>query len=181
MAKTLAGLLREFNVRIVPISQNYRRGARETCAGKTLEYVFRVRGYDNTRSTLMTFCETLPANKHALVAPTILAVSDVIRAYPDWVGAAWFEAFDSLDLGEMFLQASANRRIAAPRALMATLLFEKLRPRFPARVQAGQRRPAGGGKRPSYRGCFALSSANAIRRRIPSGRDRLASFCFSIQ
>jgi hypothetical protein len=72
----------------------------------------------------------------------ILAVSDVIRAYPDWIGAAWFETFDSLDLGEMFLQASANRRIAAPRALIATLIFEKVRPRFPAQVRAGQRRRA---------------------------------------
>lgn len=138
--KTLAGLLREFGVRIIPNSQNYRRGARETCAGKTLEHVFRMHGYDTTRATLMTLTETLPQNKHALIAPVILAVSDVLRAYPAWFGAAWFDAFDTIDLGELFLQASANRRIAAPRALIATLIFERMRPHFPDQVRAGARR-----------------------------------------
>jgi hypothetical protein len=140
MSKTLQGALREFNIRIVPISQSYCRGARQTCAGRTLEHVFRMHGYDITRSTLMTFCETAAPNKHALIAPVILAVSDVIKAYPSWFGTVWLEAFDTIDLGEMFLQASANRRIAKPRQQLATLIYEKMRPHFADQVRAGARR-----------------------------------------
>jgi hypothetical protein len=139
-AKTLAGLLREFNVTVVPISQSYGRGARQTCAGRTLEHVFRMHGYDITRSTLMTFCETAAPNKHALIAPVILAVSDVLKAYPAWFGDSWFQVFDTIDLGELFLQASANRRIAAPRALIATLIFERMRVHFPSEVKMARRR-----------------------------------------
>jgi len=140
MAKTLAACLREFGITIIPNSQNYRRRARETCAGRTLEHVFRIHGYDNLRATLMTFTETMPQNKHALIAPVILAVSAVLKAYPSWFGAAWFETFDTIDLGKMFLQASANRRIAAPRALIATLIFDRMRPHFPD-VKIARRRP----------------------------------------
>jgi hypothetical protein len=138
--KTLQGALREFGVRVVPISQAYHRGARQTCAGRTLELVFRTHGFDNLRATLMTFTETAAPNKRALISPVILAVSDVIRAYPDWFGPVWLEAFDSIDLGQLFLQASANRRIAQPRQMIATLLFDRLRPHFPD-VKMARRRP----------------------------------------
>jgi hypothetical protein len=113
MAKTLAGLLRELGIKVVPISRSYGRGSRETCAGRTLEHVFRMHGYDTTRATLMTFCETMPTNRHALIAPVILGVSDVLRAYPDWFGNTWFQVFDDVDLGKLFQQASADRAAAA--------------------------------------------------------------------
>ena len=141
MSKTLAGCLREFNVEIVGNAENYRRRARQTCAGATLARIFELRGYDHLRYVLMTtFCETAPANKHALLGPVIFAVSDVLRAYPAWFGDAWFQAFDTIDLGEMFLQASANRRIAAPRAFIAAVLFQRMRQHFPDQVRAGARR-----------------------------------------
>jgi hypothetical protein len=40
--KTLAGLLREFNIIVIPNARNYSRGARQTCAGKTLAHIFRL-------------------------------------------------------------------------------------------------------------------------------------------
>jgi hypothetical protein len=54
---------------------------------------------------------------HALIVPVIWAVSDVLNAYPDWLGDAWFQVIDVIDLAEMFERASANRRIALRAAL----------------------------------------------------------------
>jgi hypothetical protein len=78
---------------------------------------------------VMSIVETKP-NKRALIAPVIWAISDVLQAYPDWFGDTWLQVMDGIDLAEMFEQASANRRIAQPRALIATLLFERMRPNF---------------------------------------------------
>jgi hypothetical protein len=144
MSKTLAGLLREFNVEVIDNRQNHSRKARQTCAGKTLSRVFRLRGYDHLRSVLMSICETRP-NKRALVAPVIWAISDVLHAYPDWFGDTWLTTMDGTHLAELFERASANRRIAQPRAAIATLIFERMRPHFPDRPQraAAAKRPAG--------------------------------------
>jgi hypothetical protein len=137
MAKTLAGLLREFNITVVPIAQSYCRGARQTCAGRTLARIFELRGYGHLRSVLMTFVET--PNKKALIAPVVWAISDVLWARPAWFGATWFQVIDGIDLAEMFELASANRRIAQPRSAIATLIFERMRPHFPDPVKTGRR------------------------------------------
>jgi hypothetical protein len=138
-------LLREFNVTLIPISRNHRRAARETCAGKTLAHIFQLYGYNHTRMAVMSIVESKP-NKRALISPVVRAVSDVLEAYPAWFGDTWFQVFDTIDLAEMFLQASANRRIAQPRALIATLIFERMRHHFPDQARPHKterpRRPA---------------------------------------
>jgi hypothetical protein len=131
MSRTLAGLLREFNVDVVPITQSRCRAARQTCAGATLAKIFRTRGYDHLRAVIMTFCETKPNNKRALIAPAMWAISDVLNARPSWFGDLWFQTMDGIDLGEMFERASANRRIAPPRSAIATLIFDRMRQQFP--------------------------------------------------
>jgi hypothetical protein len=130
MSHTLAGLLREFNVTVFPISRNHRRAARETCAGKTLAHIFQLYGYNHTRMVVMSIVESKP-NKRALIGPVIWAVSDVLKAYPAWFGDPWFQIMDTVDLAALFEQASANRRIAQPRALIASLLFAQMRQHFP--------------------------------------------------
>lgn len=80
----------------------------------------------------MSIVETKP-NELALVAPVILAVSDVLQAYPDWIGDQWFQVMDGIDLVEMFQRASASRVIAQPRHAIATQLFELMRRHFPYR------------------------------------------------
>jgi hypothetical protein len=143
MSHTLAGLLREFNVTVIPISRNHRRAARETCAGKTLAHIFKLYGYNHTRMVVMSIVESRP-NRRALLAPTIWAVSDVLRAYPDWFGDKWFQVMDTVDLAALFELASANRRIAQPRSAIATLIFERMRQHFPdrARETGRPKRPA---------------------------------------
>jgi hypothetical protein len=141
-AKTLPSLLREFNVTVIPISRNYHRGARETCAGRTLVRIFEQRGYAHTRAVIITFCETSKANKYAMTAPTIWAVSDVLQAKPTWFGAVWLEAMDTVDLAGLFSIATSNRRVAAPRAFIATALHQALRSKFSDQTGARRRRPA---------------------------------------
>ena len=148
--KTLAGLLREFHVEVIDNARNRSRAARQTCAGKTLANIFRLRGYEHLRSVIMSIVET-KANKRALIAPVIWAVSDVLNAYPEWFGDAWFKVMDRIDLAEMFERASANRRIALPRSAIATLIFERMREQFldndRGRCKTGpQRMSAFGGK-----------------------------------
>jgi hypothetical protein len=129
--RTLESILSEFDIEIVDGAQNRRRKARQTCASQTLENIRRRRGGDHLRSVLMTIVET--PNELALVAPVILAVSDVLAAYPSWLGDRWFQVMDGIDLVEMFNRASANRRIALPRHAIATQLFERMRKQFPYR------------------------------------------------
>jgi hypothetical protein len=38
---------------------------------------------------------------------------------------------DSVDLADMYERASANRRVAAPRSAIATLIFDRMRQHFP--------------------------------------------------
>ena len=129
VTKTLASLLREFQVEIIDNARNRSRTARQTCASKTLANIFRLHGYDHLRTVIMTFVETKP-NKRALIAPVIWAVSDVLNAHPGWFGETWFQVMDGIDLTEMFERASANRRVAPPRSAVATLIFERMREQF---------------------------------------------------
>jgi hypothetical protein len=130
MSHTLAGLLQEFNITVVPNSRSWCRGARQTCAGKTLARIFELRGYEHLRSVIISICETKKNNKRMLVAPVVWAVSDVLKARPAWMGSTWLEVLDGIDLAALFELAGRNRRIAQPRALIATLIFERMRPHF---------------------------------------------------
>jgi hypothetical protein len=127
MTATLAQLIREFRIEIVPNKFNRARGARQTCAGKTLERVFDLRGYDHLRTVVMSIVETRP-NKTMLVAPVIWAVSDVLHLYPEWFGDAWLKHLDELDLGEAYERAKRHRSIIKPRFWLACLLVERLWP-----------------------------------------------------
>jgi hypothetical protein len=137
MSRTLAGLLPELNIEIVPNSRNWCRAARQTCGGRTLARIFRARGHSHLRCVLMTFVET--PNKKALIAPVIRAISDILRAYPDLFGDRWFQVIDGIDLVGLFEVASANRRIAQPRSAIGTLVFERMRQHFPDRARRGSK------------------------------------------
>ena len=125
MSKTFAGLLREMNVDIVATSKNHSRAARQTCAGKTLERIFEVRGYNHLRGVLISFCET-KKNKHMLIEPVIWAVSDVLHLRPEWSGDRWFTALDEIELGRLYERAKALRKVAQPRHGVAIMLIAEM-------------------------------------------------------
>jgi hypothetical protein len=131
--KTLQGLLRELNIRIIPTSEHHKRTARQTCARATLSRIFEQRGYDHLRTVLQTFTET--PNKHALLGPVIWAVSDLLKAYPRLFGDLWFQLFDDIDLAGLFVVAAANRRVAMPRQMIASMIFAKVQQQFPDQIR----------------------------------------------
>jgi hypothetical protein len=127
MTPALAAICSELDVRVVPVTK--QRGLMETCAVNTLERLLTEHGPEHLRSVLMSIVET-ENNKRMLVAPVILAVSDVLLAHPSWFGSAFLDAMDKIDLGDMHERAKANRHAAQPRQAMATMIYEELRGTF---------------------------------------------------
>jgi hypothetical protein len=66
-------------VRIVPVTRRPRDN--ETTAVATLRGIFAAHGEEHFTLTVRTITET-EGNARALVAPVLLAVSDVLLAYP---------------------------------------------------------------------------------------------------
>jgi hypothetical protein len=126
-AHRLKRLCREFNVKIVPNTGG--RSARQTCAGKTLEWLITVRGYAHARLVVMSIVETKP-NKLMLVAPVLLAISDVLKLHPDWFGDKWLGALDAISLAELHELARQSREVVQPRQAIAMMLIERMRPLF---------------------------------------------------
>ena len=78
---------------------------------------------------LITIMET-ENNKRMLVRPVILAVSDVLRTYPNWCGDTWLQLFDKIELSELYEDAKRDREGVAPRYSIAARLIDRLRPHF---------------------------------------------------
>jgi len=118
----LSAILEELEIRVVAI-QRYR-GPMETMAVNSMERILRQYGYAHLKMVLMSIAETAN-NKRELVAPTIWAVSDLVRAHPHWTQRAtdWFRAFDKVDLGQLRAFAKRNQGAVRVRAALATLLF----------------------------------------------------------
>lgn len=122
MTPELAAILSEMEIKVIPVERY--RGPMETMAVETMERILGRYGYAHLKFVLMSIVET-PNNKRELVAPTIWAVSDLVRAHPNWTKRVsdWFAAFDKVDLGQLRAFAKPNRHAVRPRAALATLLF----------------------------------------------------------
>jgi hypothetical protein len=118
----LAALLAELEITVRPT--HAYRAPMTTMAVETMESILSQYGYAHLKMVLMSIAETAN-NKRELVAPTIWAVSDLVRAHPHWTQRAsdWFKAFDKVDLGKLLAFAKRNRDAVKPRAALATLLF----------------------------------------------------------
>ncbi|NPU23975.1 hypothetical protein [Bradyrhizobium denitrificans] len=128
MSAKLADICAELGVEIIDTSESARRPG-QTCAGKILQKVLNDEGEAHLRSVLITIMET-ENNKRMLVRAVILAVSDVLRAYPSWFGAEWLAAFDRIELADLYEDAKRDREAAAPRHSIAARLIDRLRPHF---------------------------------------------------
>jgi hypothetical protein len=118
----LAALLDELEITVV--STKAYRAPMATMAVESMERILRQYGYAHLKMVLMSIAET-ENNKRELVAPTIWAVSDLVRAHQHWTERAsdWFKAFDKVDLGQLLAFAKRNRAAVKTRAALATLLF----------------------------------------------------------
>lgn len=134
MTATLADICSELEIEIVETSESARKPG-QTCAGKILQKVLTDEGEAHLRSVLITIMQT-DNNKRMLVRPVILAVSDVLRTYPSWYGSKWLDAFDKIELSELYQDAKRDREGVAPRAAIAARLIDHLRPDFNEEAQA---------------------------------------------
>lgn len=122
MTPELTNLLAELEIKAVPLYAY--RGPGATMATACLESILKRYGYAHLKFVLMSIAET-GSNDRELVAPTIWAISDLVRAHPKWADQAtdWFEAFDRVDLAKIRVIAKRNKDAVKPRAAVATLLF----------------------------------------------------------
>jgi hypothetical protein len=130
-ADSLARLCAALDVRIVPVNRRPRDN--ETTAAATLRDILAQHGEQHFIMVVRTVIET-EGNARAMVAPVLLAVSDVLRAFPAWGnrGLEWLEAFDAIDLAAMLRLARplCNVSKQKPRAAIGGMLVQLLRPRF---------------------------------------------------
>ncbi|WP_024516816.1 hypothetical protein [Bradyrhizobium sp. Tv2a-2] len=134
MTATLNTICAELGVGILEPRQQRQRGPNQTCAVGTLEELLRDEGSAHLRSVLMTIVES-KNNRMALVRPILMAVSDVLRAHPTWLGSKWFDLFDEIDLVSLYEKAKADREAVAPRWLIGGMILERLRPHFHEEAQ----------------------------------------------
>ncbi len=131
----------QLGIRIVPYAT--RRGPWETCARQVLRKLVEQRG-EGHLSIVIKAIKASPANALELWSETILAVSDVLTAFPDLEdrGLALLDQIETLDLRTMRLHA---KRIAiAPvsaRNTLRILLTDALRPSLPAIPAMPKRMP----------------------------------------
>ena len=134
MTATLAEICSEYGVEIVDTSESARKPG-QTCARKILQKVLADEGEAHLRYVLITIMET-ENNKRMLVRAVILAVSDVLRTYPNWFGDTWLKVFDKIELSELYEDAKRDREGVAPRYSIAARLIDRLRPHFHEEPQA---------------------------------------------
>jgi hypothetical protein len=139
VADALARLCAALDVKIVPVSGGRPR-ANETTAKATLRDILAEHGEQHFTMTIRTIIET-EGNARAMVAPVLLAISDVLLAYPSWASTtAWLDAFDAIDLQSLLRLARplCNVSKQKPRAAIGGMLIQLLQPIFEV-TKAGKR------------------------------------------
>ena len=128
MTPALASICADLGISVIPTTKY--RDTMETCAVQTMERILAEYGEGHLTIVLRSIVET-GNNKRELVSPTIWAISDLIRAHPEWSATtAWLDALDDCDLADMRARAKANRRAAQPRQAISTLLYARMAPQF---------------------------------------------------
>jgi hypothetical protein len=96
----------------------------------TLRGILAAHGEEHFTLTVRTIIET-EGNARAMVAPVLLAISDVLLAYPNWASTtAWLDAFDAIDLLSLLRLARplCNVSKQKPRAAIGGMLVQLLQP-----------------------------------------------------
>ncbi|WP_370194393.1 MULTISPECIES: hypothetical protein [Aurantimonas] len=121
-------LMDGMGVRLVPVYR--RRQNAESHARGTMWEIYNRLGEGHLVTTVRCIRQT-GSNKNELWSETIGAVSDVLEQRPRWIerGGALLDAFDTIDLRAMRLQATRLRPWEVRKTLRA-FLFMELRQRL---------------------------------------------------
>jgi len=118
-------------IELLPTHVRKRLGQAQTHAAGAMQDVLEARGEAHLRFVLLTIVES-ENNRSALYGPLIWAISDRVIANPEWAetGSAWLEAFDRIDLNEVWNRARSCGDATPRRHAASTILHELLRPIF---------------------------------------------------
>jgi hypothetical protein len=102
-------LFEHLEIEYIPSSEAGRRGPRQTHCGNVVNRMILKHGLPHATIVLRTIVESSEGNAVELIADTIGAISDIVRAHPRWVGLGmqWLEAFDNIDLAQVRKTAKA--------------------------------------------------------------------------
>lgn len=129
--RSAPALCAELGIQILP--RNMRRsslGELETVAAQTIERLISDHGEGHARFVLTAIAETVN-NRTELVAPTILAISDIVRAHPEWAeqrAGEFLDALDALPLAEIRAGVKRNRIAVPIRQGMAAIIHARIAP-----------------------------------------------------
>lgn len=133
MTPALASICKSLGIILLP--RNATRHPMETCAVMTLENILARYGEAHLTLVLRSIVET-ENNGRELVAPTIWAVSDLVRGHPSWpTSTVWLDALDGVDIPGIRELAKENRHVAKLRPAISTMLFLHLRQVFEPEIQ----------------------------------------------
>jgi hypothetical protein len=120
-------LFEQLEIEYIPSNEARRRGPRSTCCGHFVQRLIRKYGQAHMTIVLRSIVESSKANETELIADTIGAISDVVRAHPRWVGLGmqWLEAFDLIGLAQVRVTAKAAN-VQPLRVGIATLICLEL-------------------------------------------------------
>jgi hypothetical protein len=136
----VAAICSEFGIVIVPPAHRRTGGAAlQTVAAATLQRLLRDWGKSHLCDVLLSIVESA-GNERALIAPVILAVSDLLLAHPDWFGSDWLDAMDKINLTALHENVKLNRKAVQPRYAIAALLFERKKDKLPVQRRLIYRR-----------------------------------------
>lgn len=129
MSPALASICEQLDVRVIPA--NVRRTPGATKCGEVLDHLLERRGEGHVVMLLRTLMESA-GNRMALVEPVIRAVSNVMLARPDWPnkGLEWLEAFDRIDLCDIWERSKMDKGAPRPRLGVEARLSDQLRTIF---------------------------------------------------
>jgi hypothetical protein len=129
MTSQLASICEELGVRL--LSESVVRTPGSTRCIGVLRRILRKYGEGHLILLLRTIMES-ENNRMALVEPVIWALSDVMLANPRWPdrGLEWLEAFDAIDLCEIWARSKLANGAPPERHGIASKLTELLHERF---------------------------------------------------
>lgn len=130
-ADQLQAILDALEIELIPPTKTRREN--QITAGETLRTLLAQHGPEHLTMTLRTITESA-GNQLALTDPIVRAISAVMLAHPAWpdTGSRWLEAFDAINLVELYSRAKPLKHAVAGSAWMflAGMLVDRLHPIF---------------------------------------------------
>jgi hypothetical protein len=131
MTRRLKAICESIDPSVRVIEPHVTRVPGSTKCGRVLDRILEKHGEEHVTLLLRTIMES-ENNRMALVEPVIWAMSDVMLANPRWPdkGMKWLEAFDTIDLCDVWARAKEANGAPPERHGIASKITELLQDRF---------------------------------------------------